>query len=215
MNKKVLAAALCLVLTIPFLGCKEKEKPANVQQMPGQMMPGPMAPGPMPPGAGPVMPPQSPMPPGPMMPGQSVPGGMQKKAPATAMTMPAGEKKVVVPDLVKGKWSAVKLAIEDKTTKQVQEYKVNLHSSFTVPNSNLKLSVGDFLPDFKMGADSLTSGSNDPKNPAVGIQVTEGDKQIFPTPGRKWGWLFAKLPTVHPLKHPRYNIILKEGIKKG
>ncbi len=126
----------------------------------------------------------------------------------------AGKLKVVVPDAVKGKWSGAKIVITDKTTNSKQEYTVKLNSDFKVPNTQLKIHVGDFLPDFRMDG-TLTSGSNEPKNPALGIKVFENNKQIFPAPGRQWGWLFAKVPAIHPFEHAKYGITLKEGIKKG
>ena len=92
---------------------------------------------------------------------------------------------------------------------------MKLNSDFSVPNSNLKISVGEFLPDFKMEGLTLTSVSNQPNNPVLSIRVFEDGKQIFPAPGRQWGWLFAKVPSIHPFEHPKYGIILKEGVKKG
>jgi len=127
-----------------------------------------------------------------------------------------GKTKVVVPETVKGKWSAVKIVVEDKVAKSSKEYTVNLNSDFKIPDSNLKVHVGEFLPDFRMQESTLTSSSNTANNPAVAVRVLEGSKQIFPAPGKQWGWLFAKMPNVHPLRHPKYNINLKEGIpKKG
>lgn len=136
--------------------------------------------------------------------------------PAPGVMMPRGETQVVVPENVKGKWSAVKIIVEDKVANKTQEYTVNLNSDFTIPNSNIRIAVGDFLPDFRMDGLTLTSRSNEPNNPAVGIRVLEGDKQIFPAPGKQWGWLFSKLPAIHPFEHPKYGLTLKEGIaKKG
>jgi hypothetical protein len=129
--------------------------------------------------------------------------------------MVMGKTQVVVPESIKGKWSGAKIIIEDKATKAKQEYTVKLNSDFKIPNSDLKIHVGDFLPDFKMEGLNLTSGSNEPKNPALAIRVLENNKQIFPAPGRQWGWLFAKVPSVHAFEHSKYGITLKEGIKKG
>jgi hypothetical protein len=129
--------------------------------------------------------------------------------------MQKGPTKVVLPESVKGKWTAAKIIIEDKSTKTKQEYAVKLNSDFAVPNSSLKIHVGEFLPDFRMDGMNLTSGSNEPKNPALGIRVSENNKQIFPAPGKQWGWLFAKVPSIHPFEHAKYGIILKEGVKKG
>jgi hypothetical protein len=195
MTKRVLAVLSCLVLVASLCACKKKEeKPVPQATMQPQQMP--MQPGPI----------QSPQ-----MPLQQAP-----QAPMGNMNMPTIKTTVVVPESVKGKWSAVTIIVEDKVAKSSKEYTVNLNSDFKIPDSDLKIHVGDFLPDFKMQAGTLTSSSNTPNNPAVGIRVLEGGKQIFPVPGKQWGWLFAKMPNVHPLRHPKYNINLKEGIpKKG
>jgi hypothetical protein len=190
-----------LVLAFSIGACKKKETEKPVPQVPVQ---------PVPQGTT-QLPPQMPMQPAPQMPQmpmQPAPQGPMQRP----MTM--GETKVIVPDSVKGKWSAVKLVVEDKVKKESKEYTINLNSDFKVPDSNLKIHVGDFLPDFKMSGLTLTSASNEPKNPAVALRVFEGNKQIFPVQGKKWGWLFSKMPSIHPLNHPKYMIILKEGIPK-
>lgn len=129
--------------------------------------------------------------------------------PAPSPMMTRNQLEVVVPDSVKGRWSAVKLVVEDKTTKKSQEFTVNLKSDFKIPNSNLTVSVGDFLPDFRMDA-NITSASNQPNNPAVFIKVTEGKEDIFK------GWIYAKFPTIHPFEHAKFGLTLKEGVpKKG
>ena len=59
------------------------------------------------------------------------------------------------------------------------------------------------------------TSSSEPTNPAVGIRVYEGDKQIFPAPGKQWGWLFSKMPGIHPFEHPKFSITLKDGVRKN
>ncbi len=208
MKKVLVVVMVCFVLAISISACKKKEPQKPVPQMPMQPVPQmPMQPVP-----------QMPMQPVPQMPMQSAPQMPMQPVPQAPMqrAMPMGQTKVVVPDSVKGKWTGVKLLVENKETKESKEYTVNLNGDMKVPNSNLKIHVGDFLPDFKMEGLTLTSVSNEPKNPAVAIRVWEGDKQIFPTPGKKWGWLFSKMPSIHPLMHPKYGIFLKEGVpKKG
>lgn len=201
MKEKVLMIIISLVLAFSIGACKKKETEKPVPQVPMQPVPqGPMQ-----------LPPQMPMQPAPQMPQMPM-----QPAPQAPMQRPMtmGETKVIVPDSVKGKWSAVKLVVEDKVKKESKEYTINLNSDFKVPDSNLKIHVGDFLPDFKMSGLTLTSASNEPKNPAVALRVFEGNKQIFPVQGKKWGWLFSKMPSIHPLNHPKYMIILKEGIPK-
>lgn len=123
---------------------------------------------------------------------------------------PAGpkvEKKILVPDSVKAKWNKVKVVFEDKTSKKSSEYTVNLGSEFKVPNTNLKIVVGEFLPDFRMDESTITSASDMPNNPAVRVEVFENGKSIFK------GWLYSKFPAIHPFEHQKYGIILKEGVK--
>ncbi len=195
MGKKFLTILVLLLVATSVQSCNKKEPP----QTPEPGVSGPMQPGQMPPG--------------PVMQGPVSPEGQQ--APGHGMMMPGGKAQITVPDFVKGKWGAAKLIIEDKATKKKHEYTVKLNSDFLIPDSNLKLSIGEYLPDFKMEGFSLTSVSNNPNNPALAVQIFENDKKIFPAPGKEWGWLFEKVPTIHPFEHEKYSIILKEGIKKG
>ncbi len=141
----------------------------------------------------------------------------QPGVPGQNVVVPKGEMSVVVPDSVKGKWEAVVLEVKDKSTNKATEYTVDLHSEFEVPDSDITLTIGDFLPDFRMEGLSLTSASDKPNNPAVGIRIMEKGKQVFPAPGKQWGWLYARpeFRTMHPFEHDKYSITLLKGIKKG
>jgi hypothetical protein len=112
----------------------------------------------------------------------------------------------VVPDVVKGKWGAVRLVVEDKSTGTATEYAVPLRSRFEVPNTSLTLEVGDFLPDFTIQDSVFTSVSDRPENPAVKVTVLDAGTSVFDA------WLFAMYPSVHPFTHPRYGLSLKEGV---
>jgi len=212
--KKGLLFTICLLLLFSLQACKKKEEQPPVSQTPGQLMPGQMPTGPVSPGQmppGPMTP--GPMPSGQVPPGMMPPGGSQQMA--KPGTMPMGKTQIIIPASVKGKWEAAKIVFEDKVSKTKQEYTVKLNSDFVIPNSTLKIHVGDFLPDFKMDGLTLTSSSTQPNNPALSMRVFENGKQIFPAPGRQWGWLFSKVPSIHPFEHPKYGIVLKEGVRKG
>ena len=112
----------------------------------------------------------------------------------------------VVPESVKGKWGAVRLVLEDKSTGAVTEYAVPLRSRFELPNTSLTLEVGEFLPDFTIQDSMFTSVSDRPDNPAVKVKVLDGGTAVFDA------WLFAMYPSVHPFTHPRFGLALKEGI---
>ena len=195
MGKRLFTIMMLLFIATSMHSCKKKETP----QTQGPGVSGPLQPGQMPPG--PII--QGPMPPE----GQQVPG--------QGMMMPRGKTQVVVPDFVKGKWSGAKIIVKDRASKKKNEYTVKLNSDFQIPNSDLKIIIGEYLPDFKMEGFTLTSVSNSPNNPALAIKIFQNNKMIFPAPEKEWGWLFEKVPTIHPFEHEKCSIILKQGIKKG
>ena len=125
------------------------------------------------------------------------------------MVMPPGETMTVVPESVKGKWTAVELMIEDKAARKTSNVSIKLGGEHTIAGSDLKVEVGEFLPDFKMEGIIITSASNELNNPAVRVVVFEGGNEIFK------GWLYSKFPAIHPFQHEKYGISLNLGIKKG
>ena len=108
-------------------------------------------------------------PPPPPMPPQGAPGQPGMPGAPHGEGAPPVEKKIVIPDAVKGAWKAVKVEVDFKEKKSKKPFTVPLNSEFKVPDSDLSLKVGNFLPHFTMTADQITSGSNNPENPAVQI----------------------------------------------
>jgi hypothetical protein len=222
--KKIFLILSGLILVFSFMACKKKEETQPLPQtqvpqrqmpqeqvMPGQMPQGQMPPAQMPQGQ--AIPGQ--MPQGKAMPGQMPQGAREMGTPG--MMQARGKSVIVVPPSVKGQWSGAKIIVEDKASKAKQEYTVKLNSDFKIPNSNLKVHVGEFLPEILFEGQTITSRSNEPNNPGLTIRVYENDKQIFPDlkTGKQWAWLFAKVPSMHAFVHPKYGITLKEGVKKG
>ena len=149
---------------------------------------------------------QSPVPAGPIMDAPSAPPGHGVPGQKT-------EFQVVVPPDVKEEWSQVTIIVEDKKENRKEEFTLNIGDELKIPGSKLTVKTGPFLPDFKMSGTVITSSSNEPNNPTVGVAVFEDGKKLFPASG-EWGWLYAKFPTVHSFQHGRYGLTLKEGIKK-
>jgi hypothetical protein len=142
---------------------------------------------------------------------QQAPMPMQPVQPESMQPSPHGnvqktEKKIIVPENVK-KWNKVKLIFTDKTTNMSAEYIVKVGSEWKVPNTNLKVVVGEFLPDFRMTETEITSSSDVPNNPALRVEIFEDGKSVFK------GWLYSKFPMIHPFEHQKYGLTLKEGIK--
>jgi len=183
--KKIFSVLIAGMMLLSVASCKKKEEQPQQAPQQGAVPHGPLVESQMP---------QSPTP-GHGMPGQKV------------------EFKVVVPKEVEGHWSAVKFIIEDKTQNKKQELSAPIGGELKIPDSNLTVKVGPFLPDFKMTGDMITSATNDLINPAVGVKIYENGAQIFPASGQ-WGWLYMKFPSIHPFQHQRFALALKEGIKK-
>ncbi len=150
--------------------------------------------------------PKSSMPPGPII-------DTPATSPGHGVIGQKAELRVIVPPDVKELWSGVMFIVEDKKENKKQEITVNIGEEFKIPDSKLTVKVGHFLPDFKMNAQTITSASNNPRNPSAGVEIFENGKKIFP-PSGKWGWLYKHFPTIHSFQHKRYGLILKEGIKK-
>lgn len=119
---------------------------------------------------------------------------------------------IVVPEDVKESWSGVRLILNDKELNRETELTIGIGEELRIPETNLNIKVGYFLPDFKMSGDIITSASNKPDNPSAGVIIYEKGKKIFPQKG-EWGWLYVKFPSVHPFMHERYELFLKEGIR--
>jgi hypothetical protein len=129
--------------------------------------------------------------------------------PSPGIMMPPGETQIVVPDFVKDKWKAVKLSIDDKIANKTDDVVINIGGEYAIPESNLKIKINDFLPDFIMDGLTITSKSGELNNPAVNIVVLEGDVELFK------GWLYSKYPAIHPFQHEKYGLMLKEAVQEG
>jgi hypothetical protein len=196
MKKLFSVLIVVAVMSLLIAGCKKKEEQQPATQQQGGIPQGPVVEAPM----------TQPSAPQQMPPGHGMPGAAAPKV----------EFQVVVPQEVKDHWAAVKLLVEDKVQNRQQEISVSVGGETKIPDSNLVVKVGHFLPDFRMEGNIITSSSNEPKNPAVGLIIYEDGKQIFPDMGKKWGWFWARkeLQMMHLFQHQRFALTLKEGVKK-
>jgi hypothetical protein len=137
----------------------------------------------------------------------AVSGCTKKEEKKAAEKAPAEESKQVVkkettvsvPANVKKKWKAVRISITDKTVNKEAIVTVDIGTSVEIQGTGLVISVDNFLPHFVMEGTTLTSQSNEPKNPAVQVRIAENGKEIFK------GWLFTLYPTTHAFQHPKYG----------
>ncbi len=124
--------------------------------------------------------------------------------PDTTPAKVSEKRKVIVSDDIKKLWSEAKIFVKDKINGNNKIYTVPLHSNFEVPNSDLLVEVGAFIPDFYMGKESIESKSKELNNPALQVTVKDNGKTLYT------GWLFSKFPDMHVFEHPRYSLSLAE-----
>ena len=113
---------------------------------------------------------------------------------------------MVVPKEVEGQWEAVKIAIVDKEDNSREVHTVAIGSELVLNDSGLRLKVKTFLPAFIMDGSTMTSASNEPRNPAVQVEITDSGEQVF------GGWLFSLYPGTHAFQHPRYTFTLVDFV---
>jgi hypothetical protein len=127
------------------------------------------------------------------------------KIDATGSHISKKEAAVVVPDSVKKKWKAVKIAVIDKANIKESVYIIPIGTSVSLPESSLSIEVEAFLPAFIMEGSVMTTSSNELKNPGAKVKITEKGSIIFK------GWLFARFPT-NTFIHPNYGFTLVDAI---
>ncbi len=139
-------------------------------------------------------------------------GCQQKEAPLLSKMDTANshavkkEATIVVPDNVKGKWKAVRIAVVDKSAAKESIFTVPIGGKITLPRSTMIIMVESFLPAFVMEGSTMTSSGNEPKNPGAKVLITENGAVVFNA------WLFSRYPTTHAFMHPRYGFTLMDGV---
>jgi hypothetical protein len=114
--------------------------------------------------------------------------------------------RIVVPSFVEGKWKAVKIAVFDKLNASQKIYIIPIGGKLAIRDSSMIIRVETFLPAFIMEGSTMTSASNDLKNPGVKLEITENGAVIFK------GWLFSKFPNTHTFMHPKYGFSLVDVV---
>jgi len=139
-------------------------------------------------------------------------GGCSEREEAPAVKDKIAER-LVIPEAVQGQWKAVRISVVDKSNGRTDVYTVDLGTEFKIANSEVRLRADNFLPAFVIENKTITSDSNEPRNPAVQIVVTENGKEIYK------GWLFKRFPGTHAMQHPRFSFTLVDFVeaqqKKG
>lgn len=127
-------------------------------------------------------------------------------AAATVQEAPAEvERRVVVPDEVRKRFTAVTLTI--KRGAEATPLRLTQQLGTTRQLNGLTLTVGDYLPAFFMDNGAFSSQGSDESNPAVWLEAVDGAKLLYR------GWLFRDYPELNPPQEPGFEILLVEAVK--
>ena len=109
--------------------------------------------------------------------------------------------KVELGDDVKAKWKTVKLAVTAGDGKE-KTMQANVGGKLALSNGALELNVLAYVPDFQTVGGVVSSASNDPRNPAVLVQLSEKGKVIDN------GWVFQELPEFNTYRNAKLKLRL-------
>lgn len=112
---------------------------------------------------------------------------------------------VQVPAEVKARWKAVQLGVRRSGGAEKIE-RVAIGGMVAIPESPRAIRVAAFLPAFTSNAGTATSSSNEPKNPAVLLELTDGKQTL----GR--GWVFQNLPEFNTFDSDNVQVRLLGGL---
>jgi len=136
----------------------------------------------------------------------------QKDNPHSGMSGTDGkERKIVVPEEVKGKFKSVIVEVSDNSSGSPKaiEREIMIGQKAEISGTPLTIEVENYLPDFVMDQSGvMTSRSAEENMPATKIKVYNKQGLMFD------GWLFKNFPGIHSFQHPVYDIKLKGSVKK-
>lgn len=130
---------------------------------------------------------------------------IQKLAHSTIKT----QKEVFLSDAVKSKWNEVTLELTEGASKASQAVKVKVGSSIKL-DERFRLVVDSFVPDYAIAENRIESRSNEPKNPAVLVELMDGDKMVAK------GWVFKDFPEFNSYTDDRFPVkLIGPGVEKA
>lgn len=137
-----------------------------------------------------------PAPPPAIMPPERVPAdvtlGHPKSGARLALALPAN---------VRATWTAAQLSLATSGAAP-RTVRVSVGGDTPVEGTSLTLRVVALVPAFRSDADSVTSASNRPDNPAVLLRLLAKDKTLAE------GWVFQKYPEFNTFNSERVHVRL-------
>ena len=106
-----------------------------------------------------------------------------------------------IPADVKAKWKSVELSVAGKDI-PVRKLQIAIGAEAGIDKSGLTLRVVAYVPAFISDNGTVTSGSNNPDNPAVLVQLTDKGRVLSE------GWVFQKLPDFNTYSNDKLQVQL-------
>jgi hypothetical protein len=115
-------------------------------------------------------------------------------------------KEVRISEEIRAKWKEVKLEVLDNSSETKEVLTMGVGGTVTLKDPGFKLKVEVIVPDYAMFADHIGSRSNEPRNPAVLVELFEGEKSVAK------GWVFKAFPDFNSYGHERFTLALLEPV---
>lgn len=112
------------------------------------------------------------------------------------------QKEITLSKEVAEKWKEVELEITDNAARRTEVVKLNVGSLVQLTDEGHKLRIEVFVPDYAISENKISSRSNEANNPAVLVELLEGDKSIAR------GWVFKHFPEFNSYNDQRFNLVL-------
>lgn len=119
------------------------------------------------------------------------------------------QKTVSISEEVRKKWKEVKIEITDASSGSKQAVTIQVGSQVMLkPGVHLKVEA--FVPDYAISDNKVESRSNEPKNPAVLVELIENDKSAAR------GWIFKDFPEFNSYGDKRFSLkLVAPGAEKA
>lgn len=138
------------------------------------------------------------------MPKDSVHGQMPENMAAGHQKMDVNTEINLKPEIAAA-WAGGIVEVKTKDG-QAQRYTLKIGEATPLGDTGLTATALSFIPDFVMDETGITSRSAEAKNPALEVLIQEEGKPDYK------GWLFARMPNIHPFPHDTYSVILVDGV---
>lgn len=133
-----------------------------------------------------------------------------QQSPQVAHSNIKTQKEVRLSDEVKAKWKEVKVEVTDASSKSKETMTLKVGAVTPIKKEGYKIKVVAFVPDYAIAENRIESRSNEPKNPAVLVELVSGDKPVAR------GWVFKDYPEFNSYNDASVQMkLIAPGLDKG